>query len=240
MKNSPANQCKYITFTLKEKIIHHLMLKTAFLKKDGLLYGKLGIAIAFFEYGKFSNNPILIDYGDELIDGFLNEIDDRVTRDFATGLCGFGWGIEYMIQRQFVDCDSNEACADIDKKVMAIDIRRMDDLTLETGLEGFIHYILIRLKGAMIQRNNRPFDDIYLRDIYSRLQSLSEDRVSSSLFNLKQIFLSYINNGALDYKLDICTFTNDLRIEDEEEILSSKLGLVDGLAGELIRTIYCI
>jgi len=38
----------YRTFTLEEEIIHHLMLQTASIKRNGLLYGKLGIALAFF------------------------------------------------------------------------------------------------------------------------------------------------------------------------------------------------
>ena len=62
----------YQSFIINEVIIHHLMLQTTALKRNGLLYGKLGITIAFFECGKYWNNTIYTDYAKEWNNSFLS------------------------------------------------------------------------------------------------------------------------------------------------------------------------
>jgi len=212
------------------------MLQANSMNRNGLLYGKIGVTISFFEYGRYRNNLVYTDYAKELKDSLLKKIDGKTPLDFATGLCGFGWGIEYMVQQMFVSSNANEICADIDQKVMAMDIRRMNDFTLETGLEGFLHYILIRLKGINNVHPSAcpsvlPFDDDYLKDVHNKLQTLTEEAISS---NLKQAFISYMDTGLLNYEPDIRLFASNLDLKNEEDILSAKLGLSDGLAGNLI------
>ncbi|MDR2917345.1 MAG: hypothetical protein LBV74_21335 [Tannerella sp.] len=227
----------YQPFTIEEEIMHHLMLQSFSLKRNGLLYGKLGIAIAFFEWGRRCNNRVYTDFATELNKDLPARIDERVTCDFATGLCGFGWGVEYMVQQRFADC--NRICEEIDQRVMAVDIRRMNNFSLESGLEGFLHYILIRLAGTGSQNKNvMPFDDLYLKDTYNRLQSLPEELISNNLHRLKQAFISCMDAGSSDYKPDICSFTNDLELNGKEDILSAKPGLADGLAGKIIRMVH--
>jgi len=222
-------------FTFEEKTVHHLMLQANSIKKNGLLYGKIGVAIAFFEYGRCRNNLVYIDYAKELKDSLPKKIHEKMPLDFATGLCGFGWGIEYMTQQMFVSSDTNDICAYVDQKVMAMDMLRISDLTLEAGLEGFLHYILIRLKNyttAPSLLHARPFDDAYLKDVYNKLQSVLEGTISTGL---KLAFVSYMDTGILSYKPDIRLFASNLELKNEEDILSAKLGLSDGLAGKLTR-----
>ena len=227
----------YQPFTINEEAIHHLMLHTAPLKRNGLLYGKLGITIAFFEWGNYWHNSIFSDYAIELKNSLPNKIDNNIPLDFAIGLCGFGWGIEYLAQHQFVDSNSTGVCANIDQKIMAMDMRRITDLSLENGLEGFLHYILIRLNGAKIRESSIPFDHIFLKDTYNRLQSLPEEDDLHGLCNLKQIFITYMDTSSLSYKPEISSFINNLAINSESDILSAKLGLTDGLAGKLVKII---
>jgi len=230
----------YRTFIIEEEMIHHLMLQTVSIKRNGLFYGKLGIAIAFFEYGKYRHNPIYTDYAKELKDSLPQKIEDNISLDFATGLCGFGWGIEYMVQHQFIDSDSAKVCADIDQRIMTMNMRRMTNLSLENGLEGFLHYILIRIKGAKMRGNPIPFDNVFLKDTYDSLISLNSLSVNAENVSngLKQAFISYMDTGLLFYQPDISLFISDLEIKNEEDILSAKLGLSDGLAGKLVKIVY--
>ena len=222
-KTSPCQ-----TFNIEELIIHHLMLQSVFLRKNGLLYGKSGITIAFFECGRFWNNPVYSDYAKELKDSLPNKIEDNLPLDFATGLCGFGWGIEYMIQNHFIESNSAEICEGIDQRIMTLNMRRITDISLESGLEGFLHYILIRLKGEIMRKTHLLFDETYLKDTYDRLLSFPERTI-------KQNFVTFMETGLLTYQPDISLFTNDLEIKNEDDILSAKLGLADGLAGILVR-----
>lgn len=227
----------YQTFTIEEDVIHHLMLYAALLKRNGLFYGKIGIAVAFVECGKYWNNPVYFDYAKELKNNLLSNIDYNIPFDFATGLSGFGWGIEYMIQNQFKDSENKEICTNIDQKIMSMNVKRITDLSLENGLEGFLHYILIRLKGSEERKTSIPFDDNFLKDTFYKLQSLKEEEISDCLYCLKNMYISFFNTGSLLYKPDVSLFTNDLNIKNEGDIVLAKLGLSDGLAGKLMKMI---
>jgi len=237
MEKKYSNLIKYVQFTQEEDIIHHLLLKASSYKCNGLFYGKLGIAIAFFEFGKYRNNPVYTDYAMELKESLPKIIEEKITNDFASGICGFGWGIEYMIQQKYIGNNNIDACSTIDEKIMAVDIRRMNDLSLETGLEGFLHYIMIRLSGARKRNDPRPFDDTYLNDIRWKLHFLQDEIISVGLRNLKQLFFCFVNIDIPFYKPDIYSFTKDLVLKSENDITAAKLGLVDGLAGKLIQLI---
>lgn len=238
MNINATDHTKYTAFTLEEQIIHHLMLQTVSLKRNGLLYGKSGIALAFFEYGKYQHNSVFIDYANELMDSVFAKVNNEIASDFATGLCGFGWCVEYLMQHRFINCDYNAMCIGIDKQIMANDVRRIDDLSFETGIEGLLHYVMIRLGGTKKRKHNNPFDAIYLKDVYEKLQALSGDSISDDLKKLKMSFISYMETGMYLYELNVCFFTESLQLDKEEDILSAKLGLSNGLAGKLIRLIY--
>ena len=239
MGNQYTNQIEYMPFTQEEQIIHHLMLNASSFKRNGLFYGTLGIVIAFFECGRYRNNPVYIDYAIELQNSLPKKLDDKMSRDFAAGLCGFGWGIEYMIQKQFIDSKNIiDTCSAVDEKIMMIDIRRMNDLSLETGMEGLLHYVMIRLAGTKTRNEPRPFDNTYLNDIRRKLQFLPNKMISSGLRKVRQLFFCFVHIDMPFYKPDIYLFTNELELKSEDDILAAKLGLADGLAGILIRTVY--
>jgi len=224
----------YQTFTIEEEIIHHLMLQTALIKRNGLLYGKLGISLAFFEWGCNWDNPIYTDFAKELKNSVCKKIEDQTPLDFATGLSGVGWGLEYMALKQLTDNISNEICCTIDQKIMLLNMQRITNFSFETGLEGFLHYILIRIKVSEMRKTPNPFDEDFLTDIYCKLQSLAENIMPSSL---EQAFILYMETGLLNYNPDISLFTNNIEIKSIEDIQSAKLGLADGLAGNLLRII---
>lgn len=222
-------------FSIEESLIHHLIIKTTTMNQFGLFNGKTGIAIAFFNYGKYVRNAVYTEYADNLIDGLFAKIEKRIGNSFATGFSGIGWGIEYLVQNNFVVCEVEQTCKDIDEIVMTTDMRRMDELSLEYGLEGFLHFIMIRLAGAKKRNESRPFDDTYLKDTRRKLLSLPKKIISSDLFNLKQLFINYLNSDSPIYEPPVSTFTKQLCLENEQDILSAKPGLADGLAGKLLQ-----
>jgi len=224
----------YQSFTIEDEIVHHLMLQTAFIQSNGLLYGKMGIAVVFLKYGINCNNLIFIDFAEELKNSICKKINDKTPLDFATGLLGVGWGIEYMIQHLCVNKYSDEVCKDIDHRIMILNMKRIKDFSLESGIDGFLHYILIRLKSAKIRKTSSSFDDIFLKDIYSIIKFMEGKVISSSV---KQSFISFIETDLLNYEPDISLFATDIEIKDIEDILAAKLGLAEGLAGKLIKII---
>ncbi len=84
------------------------------INEPGLLNGKLGIALFFFQYSRLSNNNIYEELASTFIDEAFDSIETVNTIDFEKGLSGIGWGIEYLVQNGFVDGDSNEILKELD------------------------------------------------------------------------------------------------------------------------------
>ena len=177
------------------RVANVLLLNASFIDNLGLLNGKMGIAIFFYRYGRYSENKILTDYAGELIDEIYEEISTTTTVDFANGLTGIGWGIGYLVENKFVDADTDEALADIDNAVY----RNMlnSPLLLDNGndLFGYGLYCISRLRGHENDDDNlntliKKEHLIYLTDECERL--LIHKRYLE--FNILQLSVGTINS----------------------------------------------
>ncbi len=207
-----------IEFDFEEKILHRLILQSPFVEDLGLLYGKMGITIFFFEYGRYKGCNVYTDIGEELLDGICEQIHSKLPFFFSSGLSGIGWGIEYLIQNHFIKGDSNVICEEIDEKILQINLRRLNDQTLETGLEGLYLYISARIQGTSIQKNPLPFDYAYLNDLnYMNSAFFISNRIRNP------ISLENILNSVL---------------VDRDTYIFSPLGIANGLSGYLLTQLF--
>jgi hypothetical protein len=225
-------------FTREEKIVHHLILKSMFIKDCGLLYGKMGIVLFFYHYAKYKNNIVYADFAEDLLDDIWETTYNNLPVSFASGLTGIAWGIEYLIQNNFVRGNSNEICEDIDNKIISLDIRRLNSEFIKKELEGLLHYILIRIKGCIRQQVELPFDEIYCSDMLQTFQSLQKtgkvNRVGRCLINQLSCFMN--KKQMLNYTPNLLFFVEKIKIpKREKDILTVPFGLKDGLAGYLYK-----
>ncbi len=99
------------------RIANVLLLNASFIDNPGLLNGKMGIAIFFYHYSRYTKNKIYEDYAGELVDEIYEEINTSTPVNFENGLTGIGWGIEYLVKNKFVQADTDEALAEIDNTI---------------------------------------------------------------------------------------------------------------------------
>lgn len=85
-------------FTLEQKMLHYLMLHSCDVALPGLFHGKLGIALVLAEYAKYYKMKPIKKLSDALIEEALDNLCDQMTLGLASGLCGMGWGVEYLLQ----------------------------------------------------------------------------------------------------------------------------------------------
>lgn len=228
-----------MNFTLEQKICHLLMLNACCIKEIGIMSGKMGILLALIEYNRSYPNLVYKDFADDLIDDIWMHIHNKLSIGFAEGLCGIGWGIEYLIQRQNIDGTGVELCLEIDCRIMKQDPRRIDDFSLETGLEGILYYVLVHICGALQQKQTLPFDNLYLDDLYIALkaaESINQRRQMSDLIKQYNDFYLYNKKPTLSLSLEELIGTGQL---SEGDITRLPIGLNNGIAGLLLkRTIY--
>lgn len=145
------------------RIAYHLLLSSHLINEPGLFYGKMGVVIFFAHYYQYTNERMYIDFAGELLDEIFEEIDENTPICFDKGLCGIGWGVEYLLQNKFMKGDSNEILNDIDNKVMELDPIKIINKSVKTGLEGILYYINIRLMSPCEKNNSIFFDPNYLK-----------------------------------------------------------------------------
>jgi len=229
------------TYDFIQTIIHNLMLKSFFLNDIGLLHGKIGIALFFYNYSKFTDNTVYSDYADDLLDDIWNSLHNRLPDTFESGLTGIAWGIEYLIQNNFVLGNSNEICEEIDNRIMQLDPFRMFPKFAEKELEGFLHYVLIRILGTIRQQSEPPFDKLYRNNLFQVFSFLQQqDKINETCRTLINQYFNFINyKQPFDYKPDLLQLIDENKII-EKYYLSAPLGLKNGIAGQLYKKIIGI
>ena len=130
-----------------KRIANVLLLNASFISDFGLFNGKIGIAVFFYHYSRYSGNKMLEDYAGELIDEVYSSIDSGVPVDFTNGLMGIGWGIEHLVNEGFLEADTDEFIKDIDGIVFKASLKDPVLLNDSNELFGFGLYYIARLYG---------------------------------------------------------------------------------------------
>lgn len=222
-------------FSFSDRILHILLLNSKFLSDFGLFAGKTGLAITFAHLYKQTLTSIYDDCMGELLDDIMGKTYKGLGTDFASGFAGIGWGLEYLLQNGFAEGKGVDVCGELDSKIMERDPRRITDLSLETGMEGLLHYVLAHLHGAISKGDLLPFDETYLGDLYSSVMSLKQCNLSVPLRVLIDKYINwYANRITLDYKLDVTLFIKNTEV-NEERCFEYPLGIREGLSGILLK-----
>ena len=149
---------------LLQRIANRLMLNVSFLHNLGLYHGKMGAVLFFAHYARYTDNERYDDFAGELLDEIYEDIHTELVIDFENGLCGIGWGVEYLLQNGFMEGDSDDVLIDMDKKIMERDLRRIENRDVCDGLAGISYYIYARLHSSCRKDGVQPFDATYLTD----------------------------------------------------------------------------
>ncbi|HQG37243.1 MAG TPA: lanthionine synthetase LanC family protein [Bacteroidales bacterium] len=210
-----------------KRIANVLLINASFTDNLGLLNGKMGIAIFFYLYARYTNNKIFSDYAGDLIDEIYSEINESTSINFADGLMGIGWGIEYLVKNNFVEADTDEVLSDIDNAIYKHRIN--SPLLLSTGCDFFDYglYYISRLKSSsenddlkqlmkkhhlifLIDECERIF--IYKRYLDFNIETLKIGTINSILWFLLEMYkvglLSFKVKKLLGYLPTYLCFSN--------------------------------
>jgi hypothetical protein len=173
----------------------------------------MGIVLFFAHYARYTGNPLYDCFAGDLLDEIYEEIHTALPVNFETGLCRIGWGIAYLLKNGFMGGDPDEILSDIDARIMEHDLRRMNDRSVHTGMEGISYYICARVNFPFRKTENLPFDETYLNEWKS---------IASTIYIPEDnVILDSITN-TLSEGGDICTW---------------KFGLHNGCAGVGLKSL---
>lgn len=162
------------------RIARHLIMHASFTANLGLFHGKMGIVLFFAHYARYTGESVYDEFAGELLDEIYEEIHTAIPVNLENGLCGIGWGVEYLLENGFTEGDSDEVLFEIDKKIMERDLRRVTDLSVNTGLAGILYYVEKRLNSPFRVPNTKPFDDLYLADWEKAKEKIEKSKTENS------------------------------------------------------------
>lgn len=154
---------------LLSRIANHLIMNASQINDLGLYHGKMGIVLFFAHYARYTGKSIYERIAADILDDLYEKINTGLLINFEAGLCGICWGIEYLLQNEFMKGDSDDILGDIDQIIMERDLRRIQDESIETGLAGISCYIYLRLNSPIRTKKEKPFDEVYLTEWYRRI-----------------------------------------------------------------------
>lgn len=178
------------------RLMEYLIINNVNVIDNGLYHGKMGMVICLCEYARYINDDAFRDLAEDLLDEILSEIDVSVPVNYENGLCGIGWGIEYLIRHNYMSGNSDEVLGEFDIQVMQIDTDRVVDFSIETGLGGIALYIIARMTAMDRTADNIvPFDLAYL-DNWRRLLTncLYEGKCTPNVLEVFAKLLSLLHN----------------------------------------------
>ncbi len=151
------------------------------LKNIGLFNGKMGISIYLFHLAKETGNKEHQKRAEKLIDEVYSAVSrNQPSSDFENGLAGIAWGIEYLVQNDFVDSNTDEILSDADDKIYSRIIAQKRDTLRSSDIIGYIIYIIARLQGKKL---NSVYNDAstfifkrLLTDLINQLGQQIEER----------------------------------------------------------------
>ena len=225
-----------VEFGMNQRMLHIVMQQASSISDIGLLSGQMGLILLFTHYHSHTKFEIYEEMADNLMEEVLSKIHKKLAIDFDSGLTGIGWAIEYLIQNGFMEGDSLRVCNEIDNLIMKTDPRRLNDNSLETGLEGLLHYILAHIQGVKQQTGKLPFDNTYLDDVYSAVNALEMTKVERSMRVLVKKYIKFYKGKMMSYNIDIKPFLRRRKVT-EQSLLNTPIGIQNGISGILLLDI---
>lgn len=214
-------------FTHEQRLLHQLVLHSNDVPARGLMDGQMGIVLVLSEYERVRKLTPLKIVAKFLLEQITDNLSTENPLEFANGLTGIGWGVEYLLQNKFQRGSGTAICAAIDQKLMQQNILRQTDFSLDKGLEGWFHYVIAHIQGAQ-REGSRVFDAAYLQDCLTVCTNLLRQDITPSLKNLCQMFIAITHGQTVNYTFDLSAF-----ITPPIKPSTLFLGLRKGLAGQL-------
>lgn len=226
-----------------QQIADMLLLNGTLTECPGLIHGKMGIAIFFFHYAKFTANELFADYAMDVIGEMLNQIHTNSPADYEKGIAGIGVGIDYLIRHSFLLTD-DDICEDFDDRMRrAVIYEQCTNFSLYGGLTGYGRYWISRLRyqaPEVLARESLSYITDQIENKFDSITVKEQTDVFCFLADLQKISNFEKRASELFKQFGMTLGTRASRVEFSDKQISNldiekapiDMGLLNGYAGE--------
>lgn len=144
-KNDAGNP----VFTRAERIANVLVLNSTFIKDPGLMNGKAGVALFLHHIARRQGGKsVFREFASDFMSDVVEALHEGMKPDFANGLTGIGWTVDYLLHHGFEEGDADELLEDIDLRISS---EAAGEQTAEI-ISGALIYLCARLDHAPASR----------------------------------------------------------------------------------------
>lgn len=143
-----------------------------FVKNNGLLRGKAGIALLLFRYSRYANDHRIEMYAIEVLNDLIEDMSQGVSERFDSDICGIGIAMTYLLNNGYVVDGLDDALSEIDQYIVDNGARDTTNLYWvhsealywrARGCSGRLENILEVMSGCI----ESDIDEYYRQDISS-------------------------------------------------------------------------
>lgn len=151
-------------------LVNYLALQASQISDSGLFHGRMGIILSLYCHGVIHDNQSLCDYASDILQ---NTADDYFDGDISieNGLSGLGLGFTLLYKAGMFKDNLNDILYEIDKKIMSVDSRRMEDHSFRKGALGVLFYIRTRLS---VNQECVSIHKDYIKELEANVKSKSD------------------------------------------------------------------
>jgi DNA-binding cell septation regulator SpoVG len=132
------------------RISEILLLNGTLVDCPGVIHGKMGIAIFFSHYARYTQNPLFKDYVFYLIEEIQKQIHANTSADYERGIAGIGVGIDYLTRHSFLNV-ADDIFDDFDQRMYrAVMYDPWTDFSLYDGLVGYGRFWIARQRARLL------------------------------------------------------------------------------------------
>ncbi|MEG1728634.1 MAG: glycosyltransferase [Bacteroidaceae bacterium] len=162
----------------------------------GLYSGAAGFMVGFSHYKNFS--------GEENCSNEINilfrKIQNNIRKSdfgigFSDGYSGIGWALIYLCLNNLWDGDFDEVLSLVDNKINNMAFNILQDNSFDTGFGGLLCYIIARMKFAVKQKKENPFDDAFCVKMREKAEEIINIENDLYLLYFALQYLDLFKNG---------------------------------------------
>lgn len=207
-------------------------------KESGLMGGKMGKALFYYEFSRMTGINSYNDMADLLLEEIICEVERMKDTSLESGLSGIGWGVNYALRHFFVDADE-EVLDELEHYLFTKDWRYIDTSRTFTFLSPAI-YLLSKLGNNPLSANYDNYFSVLLEACNSGLsieRKKTLDLINSILYfllGLKQINVLLLEVDSLIHEILVYLMRHEKKGSDscgDVVILLSLLNQVEDGTG---------
>lgn len=165
-------------------LVNHLAFQAVQTSGSGLYHGRMGIILSLYCHGIVHENHSICGYANDILQNMsTNYYDGDIS--IENGLAGLGLGFTLLYKAGMFNDDLNDILYDIDKKIMSVDPRRIEDHSFRKGALGLLFYIRTRFS---VGHSCVSLQKDYIKELEANMEANACGTVRDGMFmeNLRQ------------------------------------------------------